>query len=475
MAINVWIIDADGVSIYLSGRGGQVYTGTDTPWTAQSTTPFKLANNDKTGNVWTPSAPPPIVIERGAPPFRVGADPVVRGYGNVDEPIGFQGYATTHDAMVGLLRLLRRALGSALTSRPAILAVQPDGASQPAYFEILSAWVQEQADSTMGGEARSAAQLAAGARAVLRGVIQIRRTPFAGRLGGGETVINGVTVANTGTGGTANTASMGTSGSGDQTTAGGPLNVTVDSSGLPWASQTADLFLATVASRAYTANTTNLAGVSNTTTGVNVTTISGVNVANFLTTRGLTGRVMLRATGVNTHLEVQVRCALTNGDVFFVSPWVRASGSGSVSVLLDMGRVPVPIYRLGLAGTPTLDIQVWVRSATGTNTAGTLGYVEWLACYTFGGVLSFTMPNQLYLESFVSRSGLPALPHPRPRAYTSSLRDVLAWRGRPPIYLPGAALYAAWRTPASNAHVTTEQAIITATHAPLYHTLRGNG
>lgn len=467
MASSITLIDHDGTTIHLAGTGTS-YTGSGSPWTSQATSPYQLSMNDRTP-VWTPTAAPPMVALDGGPPFRIGADLAMRGVGPVEETVGVQMYASSHDNAASLLRLLRRALNTAALTRPCILGIQPDGASQMVYHEILSATVQETTDF-INEEASVSTKL-------LRATITWVRSPLGGRLSSGETLINGVTISNTGTGTPDNMESLGSSGTGEFYNEGGPLNIRITPSA---GSPNGEIFLATVASRTFT--DTNNSLVTSSTTGASITTGTAA-AATFVTTRGVRGRLLFRITNASSNLEVRtVVSGASSTNPIYTSPWIRASPSGGgVNVLLDMGGfAPRYFYQEGQATTTDLSFSVQARSRDGSATTGVLDYHEYLVYYTFCAVTRSTGATSYttVIEQFYERSGRPAIPRPL-IAYThnaATFQFVERVRGRPPIYIPGASLYAAWRSLITvNEHTTSQTATLTATHAPLFHTLRGGG
>jgi hypothetical protein len=144
MAINIWLISG-GANYHLAGGSAlqTPYSGSGTPWTAQTTSPYELSLNDATGNIWVPLAAPAQAIYGGGPPFRIGQSLVTKSWANVTETVGVQLRATTHNNAVFLLRQLRQILNTALYSVPCVLAVQPDGSTNIAYYEIYNADIQE--------------------------------------------------------------------------------------------------------------------------------------------------------------------------------------------------------------------------------------------------------------------------------------------------------------------------------------------
>jgi hypothetical protein len=199
----------------------------------------------------------------------------------------------------------------------------------------------------------------------------------------------------------------------------------------------------------------------------------------FITNRALRVRLVGRITNASTNLQVRAGLVANTGYAYDrPSLGQNATTSGGTNALVDFGGVSFSaLYRAYPTGTMTLTVVIEARSTTGAATTGVLDYVEAIPYYTWAQVSRFESEGTLSIESFVERSGLPALPK-SPRAYTLSGSNYVATeqiRGRPPIYLPGASLYLAWRNPTTYEHSTSETATLTATHAPLFRTLRGAG
>lgn len=465
MAHQISLVDPDLGTIHLSGTGTP-WDGTGTPWTDQATSPFKLSMNSVTGGLYTPQAPAPFEIWRGGPPFRVGSDLSFRGYGLVDEPLGIQAYGASHDAAVGLIRRLRWALSRGASGAPAVLAVQPDGASQTVYYEVLSASIQETPDF-IHAEHRTPAQLAAGAVAMVRATIQWRRTPLGGNRGSWQTLVNEATVGNTGTGSPDNLEALGTSGLGDLIYEGSPLNVKLA------LANPREIFIATCAGRSYVERNDAISTTVTSEGGGPVGLTGSYNLASFVTNRRVKLRFMVRIASASTNL--QVRMAVGS----FRSPWQTAvPAGGSASVLLDCGYMSwSKLYRTAATGTHTMEWQVYVRSTNGASATGTLDYVELIPYYTWG-MLPASDVNTASIETFVQRASMPALPIPPRGSWWngSAFYAAVGLRGQAPIYLSGAQLYVAWRAATGgNAHSTGETGTLTVTHAPLYQTLRGGG
>lgn len=479
MTSSIYLIDASGTNIHLAGTGTP-YTGSGTPWTSQATSPYELSMNERTP-IWTPAAPLRQEIYGGGPPFSIGSALVARGYGNVEESVGVQMRATSHDNAVTLLRTLRRALASTLTSRPPILAVQPSGSSQTAYYEIYGATVQETTDF-INEEAGLATRL-------VRATITWVRSPFGGRLGGGETLINGVTVTNSSTTVTnPNLVSLGSNGAGDLTVEGGqPLNFSYTFS----ANVVPRAYVAVVAARHVQTASSALTG-----SGATLTLTSTTAFDPLLTNPNLRARLLARVTGANSELEVAGLMYFgTSGIPEFPTtrgPWVRAwTGGGAADVLLDLGDLAIPPLADTGFGIYEPRVRILARSVTGGATAGTLAVIEILLYYTFSEIRASRGMNTgnrtMELRTFTQTSGRPALPLPVARGYITDSghlsRPAVRLVGPVPCYIPGASLWTAWTDSPDGAtgtysgpvQNTAHTATLTVTQAPLYHTLRGGG
>lgn len=457
------------LSLHLNGDAVTPYTGTGTPWTSQATTPFRLSMNDGTGPDYTPQAPQPSPVLSGAALFRTGADLILEGFPPKQETMGVQIYGTSHDTAVAALQALRRILSVVAASSPVVLEVRPQGASNSVYFEVLSAVVQETPDF-LNKEVDSSK---------IRAQITWTLNPLGGR-GSGETLINAVSMGNTGTGSPDNLESLGTSGTGDMIYAGGPLNIT--STPGTWSSSTTEHLFATVFSRDYLANSTSL--TTSSTTGA--VAINGVGFANtldaFVVRRNLRGRILARITGTSTNLEIRARLGSYLGLNWHTGPWVRApTASGGSALLLDLGRFdPGFIYRVSTSSgaTRALYVSIDSRSTNGSSATGTMASMEALFYYTFGGVYVNSLTSgSVRVESYADVGSVVALPRPvsAHHVVSNNWAGAYPFRGRPPVYIAGAGLWVAMRDGSTWVSSTSATTTVTATHAPLFHTLRGNG
>lgn len=480
MASNIWLIAADGVNTvyFLSGLTGK-YTGSGTPWTTQANSPFVLANNDATGNVWTAQAAQTQAIYGGGPPYRIGASLIAKGWGNVTETVGLQIRATTHDNAVFLLRRLRQVLNTALFTLPCRLAVQPDGATNVAYYEIYHADVQELPNYIW----EKANNLF-----TLRVAVTWTRSAFGGLLTTAETAISAQTFANTGTGTPDNVVGYNTM-SGDLIHEGQPLNVVFAPANVAGRSL-ARLYLASYFSRTYST----VAGApfsTSSTTGVTFYTHTNWNATSVLTNRGIKPRQVLRCSSApSSNLQLRIRmffAAASLGVPFYTGPWFTPLAS---SWYVDCGTFPTDVIRRSKDLTSqSIIFQLQGRSTNGSSASISPTYLEQLLYYDWcrldqgtAGLLTTDGTNYLLVDQFAEQSQAALLPHYPGLALsvltTTPADEVWTVRGTLPRYYEGAGLYAAWQdqnstTPADLEHTTTRQATVTVTHAPLYRTLRG--
>ncbi len=455
-------IIANGTTIYLNNSNGVPTSGGSAQ--GPSTTPWMLRSPE-----WTVHASVPETLFTGGPPFRNGSSPVSAAYPNVTETIPLVLNGGTHDTLVARLQQLRQLTRMTPVFSQPILYAQPSGATNPVYFEILAVSCQERAAD--GGESP-------GEGATFIHVdLTITHSALGGVLSAGETLLNAVAYTNTGTGTPDNIAPYNT-GSGDLIYEGGPLNIKIAS-----VSDFPDRFiLASVLNRACDV-TAGLPGTyaTSSTTGA-FATVSSFTTTAFYTRPRLKLRILMRFSAVSANAQVRLGWQLTGGSpISFPTDWITPPAS---ACLVDAGIGPVPDVghasrQAGLITFPYL----YIRSTNGASASVTLSYFEYLLYYDFCTLqLSSQMTHTpagdyVLLDSFAETFGAVALPHTTPSAaiYTSTDNpgSTAIIRGRIPRYFSGASLYAAWA--GLGVHSTTATATITATHAPLYQTLRGGG
>lgn len=462
MANNVRLI-YDGTNYYISGGGSSqtAYTGSGTPWTSQSTTPYEIAMNDVMGERYTPQAPEPLAVYGGGAPFSIGQHLAYKGYGNVTETIPIQMVATSHDSAVFLLQQLRRILSTALFSVPCILAVQPNGATNIVYYNIYHATVQE--DPRFLNEEAGLNRI--------RALITWTRSAFGGLATTAETVLSSASYGNTGTGSPDNVVAYST-GSGDLIYEGQPLNLQIA------ASDISKLYLSSIYERTYTTTGTSTPSTSST-TFVDGASITSIDVANAMTRRGLKCRILMQLTSPASNVEVRIVVriggSIQTGTLY--TSGAIAPGTTTPQIV-DFGGFSLDAIRDTNTANAQIDVKLQIRSTNGSSASVTLTFTEILLYYNFF-VVSTTDATDTKVVTFVERAGMACLPLATPTAFrwstaSSIASDLYTFRGTPPRYYSGASLWAA-KVRAAGTRVTGDTFTITATHAPLYHTLRGGG
>jgi hypothetical protein len=435
MPLDVRII-SNGTTYYLTNSNNQPTQGGSA--TAPNTTPYSINVKE-----WTQTAARREMIYSGAPPFRVGSSPLYAGYNNVTETLEIGISGSNSDNVASLIRTLRTVLNTALYTVPALLYWQPNAASQPVYFEIYNADVQE-----IG----SWQNPSAGFSQVLCKVTWTR-SAVGGLLTTGQTLFNLTTVTNTGAS-NANTVPLGTSGLGDFIYNGSPLNVvlTTTSGGFiniyTW-------YLAVIAAQSWI-------------TGAAINTAT----AYFPNTPWPVGahlRVLAYLSGSLS--TTQIRATITNGswgNLVYRSPWVDAPLQG----IYDLGGVSLSKTYDRLS--PISQFYVSIGSQNGTPN---LGAINILQAYTFCNTRwpLITQSNiQYQITTFNEISNMACLPYSFANAslYDANgfLLNTTQLVGTPPAYYSGASL---WSMLSRNN--LTQQSRLLCIHAPLYHTLRGNG
>ena len=473
MASNTRLISG-GVNYYLAGgSAAQVpYAGSGTPWTVQTTTPFELSLNDATP-IYTPAPAPTVPILGGGPPFRLGRSLIAKSYDTVTEQVGIQLRATSADNATALLRMLRQVLNTTLFDSPCVLAVQPDSFTNTTYFELLYADVPELPSYVM--------ENASGA-AIFRAVITWVRT--IGSAGALTTLINAQTITNRSSGSPDDVESLGTL-AGDLIYEGQPLNVLITP-----ASWIGRLYLATVYERV----NTSVASTKTTTTNIDFTAAT-VTVTNARNRSGLKLRILARFDTFTAPSKIRLQAKVFDSTGAFTIknlPGTGAAGTlplpatAAASTLLDFGYVDLSAIRSVLSSTLGIKIVMTLYSSDGTSVTAKLDYIECLLYYTFcsfdnAGIVS---PESLYIEQAndynVNGIVVPSVPARVYQLLSSSWQGnpTTIYRGSLPRAYSGASLYLGWlkfTAQTNDTHTTTDTATVTATHLPLFHTLRGSG
>lgn len=458
MALDVRIISG-GTTYYLVNSSGSPTAGGAA--TGVSTTPYSLQ-----GAKWTQNATPRLITYAGGPPFGVGSKPVYAGFGNVTETIGIGIKGSSSDNTISLIRTLRQILNTALFSLPAILYWQPNGASSPAYFEIYSADVQETGDWLNPATGFTDA------------LVQVTwtRSAFGGRLTTPETLVSAASYRSAFSGSPLCYTAMST-GSGDLIYDGQPLNVTVTSS----SAAQPTLYLGAIHSVITDASTQTVTTTS--TTGAYSAASDSISMGTtLLSNQGLKARLFMLINGSYSGALPDFQAVVSLSTVYgagsgvvYQSPWVgRPTASDT---LWDMGTIPTSW--LANSGMTTIAPWLRVRSTTGASTTVTIANWYVVLYYTMCRITG--IETESITRSFVEQSGRVCLPLQRPMTWAPSTGTptyLSPLIGTPPRYVSGASLFVHNRISyAYNSVSTTTPSTytVTATHAPLYTTLRGNG
>lgn len=462
---NTVALISEGVTYFLSGAGTD-YTGSSSPWTVESTSPYSLSMNDVTGAAFIPSPPPPQAIFSGGPPFSLGRTLLYSGYDNVTETFGLQLNATTKDNAIALLNQIRNAMSTALFSQPPILSVK--SGTNTGYYEILIAHVPENSLYLKEPDGQWRAQ------------VTWTRRPLAS-TSALTTLQNGITVTNSGTGANNNTRSLSTL-TGDLQYEGEPLNIKIDP-----VTGGAYFYLATVYQRIY--NATGITGTTTTSStggsaAFNDATATITNPAR--TRNGLRFRVMLRVTAFSAKAQVRVQLiSAQSSENLWIGPWVQANATGTTQVDCTPNGVPLDIIRKAGLTTGDVNVGLVVRSIDGTSVSVTVQSCEYLLYYTFcrvdvvntqGGVGGSGL-DFLQIEQAQNLNGTAYLPTAGSAYVVSttggSLASIAQVRGQLPRAFSGSSLYLSWLTSAF-AHTNTDTAAVTTQLLPLYRSARGN-
>lgn len=464
MALNVRIVSGS-TNYYLSGTSNASYAGTGTPWTAQATTPYELARNDVTGDVWAPTPPQQSNIYSGIQPFRNGQSLAYQSYPNKTELIGIQARGTTHDNAVALLRQLRNVLVSGI----AVLAVQPNGATNTVFWEIISGSIQETSGFCMAAEGAG----------FIRATITLVLAPW-GTGSAMQTIINAATFTNNGAddgfGGAGNFVAF-TDPTGDSATRGQPCSITMSGGDIALGG-VKTIYLATAQGLAHAVigevvNTTSTTGVA-----------AGSMSASFFQ-RARRYRVVVRVTTANALLQLRHVVSTTNSPAVSTGPWVTV-GAGAARYIdlggfvLDEALHTLMIAEMG--GAVSMVASIEARSTTGAAATGTVEYGEVIVADTWCKVITrgllddsavviasgtdVTLPTRAKVlpgQIAIARAAIG------PKAYRSS---ALLY-GTMPVACTSRWLYCAWDD--DGVHDSADQITITVKNVAQYATLAGAG
>jgi hypothetical protein len=453
-----------GSSVYLSG-GGTVYTGSGTPWGTESTSPYQFSLADTTGPSYTPSTSPGQMQYIGGPPFQTGSRPLYNGYGNVVESFGLNVTADSKDNAQALVKQLHAWLNTALYTLPPLLAIQ--GGTSTVYYEIYQASITVLPSYIIEPEGRWRCQ------------VTWTRSATGGRQSTGQTVVSAVTMNNRGTTAPTNNTAYST-GSGDLTSEGSPLNIVCtgnNSSGLTYGG-TSKTFLATILSNTYVVSGATL--TSSSTGGALLGSRSTFDLSTLYTNRGVRLRICANAI-LASGTWIQARCYFgtgTSGTQIYQSPWVPNQGI-AVSSFHDLGYLPNDIVRRvkGLTA-PNLYTDFYVKGNGGSKSY-TLTDTQFILYYDWCNLeLDTWQGNEvIQVDSFPEQTNAALLPY-APKAWhqltSTAPKSPGRIRGTAPRYFTGSRLFYAFNR-SDGTYSGTDNWTFTATHAPQYLTLRGNG
>lgn len=397
--------------------------------------------------------------------------PVAQSYDNVEEPFEIFVKGATADACVANKRALDLALRTARYTAPCVISLKAKGQTNTGYAEIYSANTQE-GPEFIGKEAGAFMMRVSGTWV---------RSAFWGASALDATGVATTTFTNNGSG---NLTALGAL-SGDLIYEGSPLNLKVD--GPAAATTNVDtLWLATAKSRVKTTHTT---AVGATTTSTSAHSTTGIDATPLLANKGVDLAIFVRFSSLTNGHKAQFAIQITSDDGKNITPITAWQSLPVLSIgttnMLYAGTFSLDGQRVPIATALPIELRFHLKSIDGTSVACTVDYTEAVFAYAVAeitqditsGLTYGSGGNLLYLTTAQNLNGSAWLPLIPPRVYVALSAGVnptytLSQRGRAPTGISGASLWAAW-TSTNGAHVTTDTLRLTATHAPLYRTLRG--
>lgn len=427
---------AGGTTYYLkpSGQARTAFTGTGTPWTASSTTPFAIQQDDVTG--------PRLSLRPAVGQRIVGIGPAIATLTTTDItyetiereiPIGIS--ATTRENALDAKQVLMRALDTWSVGLPAQLSVKPDGVTAAVYWEILGAsWADT--DISWNDEMRAT---------LLRGVITLLVRPFGGKdADSGDLIFSSQSFNNTVT---TDTRSMGSTGAGDLTNEGQPLNLAISP-----ATTQARFLMASVAERIAVTG-----GFGSTTVTTSFTSVgsAGLNLFNLMTRPNLAVRLVVDATisssGSTDYIDgIKADLQLNSGGTYHTAEFQGLSTTAARR-LFDFGDIPIPILPFDGHDTANVSLTVTLsmRKSSAVNTVSCLiNYVEVLLYWEYCTIstVGVTSSEALVISSYPVQTGRTSLPYPEAQARRvggNQVKSFAAIEGEVPRYRRGASLWLA--------------------------------
>lgn len=460
MATDVRLI-ANGVTYYLSNSTGSPVSGGAA--TAAATTPFALLNDG-----WAMQAAQPAAAYSGGPPFRLGSTLAYQSYPNTVQSIPLTVSGSSHDNAASLLRNLRQQINQAISGLACVLYYQPSTATNPLYYEVQSGAIQERPDPT--NPVRGFAYLEAD--------MVLTLYPLGGLLSSGETLLNAQTFTVAGSTVTLPTNSFAYSaGAGDFIYEGSPLNIKVTPTTA--SSDIGELWCASVwaAASATSNNALNAPG------GTAITALWTPSTA--LSHNGSKLRVIARVSNT-TGGAVSKYYIILRGSSGTGAPAIWSSLSTGISPtiestgLVDFGPIPVDVFRSISPLTGSITVEFYATKTAGTCTLISVEFLIYTDFCKITGILATQASSRyLWLNGFRAKSNQICLPTAQSATNLTSadaLYSPCVLRGQLPRYFSGSSLWMNWLDSTGNNTATgTRAASVTATHGPLWFTMRGAG
>jgi len=417
-------------------------------WDAATTTPFRLASNDVAGEKWRPQSAPKQVLWSGGPPMTDGRLPIGQSVDTVTESIVIQGYAVNHQDAITLKQLIEQRLSLAYYDAPMMLEYN-DG-SGAAYYEILSADTQE--DSRYIHDEAG--------RGLIRIVITWVRSPFA-TPGNGNTVLNAISLANTGN----DLKSLGAL-YGELLYLGQPLNLTF-SGGAFTTAGVRNLWIASVYNTTF--DTPNYAFSTTSTSGVAVWSTATASAALLAATKL---RILARVASPSANLQLRV-VVTWGGDTIYTGAWI--TGGSTSGAIYDLGYLDFPPAARRNGGSTSLSYTIYARSTNGSAATGTLSWRVALNYLTFCKITANSYVGAVHrLLRYIDTSNGCRILNPPVYSTVSGVPSPTAiLAGQAPLAYQNASLWIVWDS--AGAHDNTATATLTASYVPLYRTLIGPG
>jgi hypothetical protein len=430
------------------------WNGTIANFSTSTTTPFRLAMNDVTGERYAPRAPETTLSVSGGAfgPYQ----PLAIQRSTVTETIPLQIVGQTRALAQEAASILHRVLQSATVDGPALLFIEPESGDGTVVWRVFRGAVQETAQ-TFNEEA---------SQKTYRVQLLIERDAV-GVNGTIEQLFNSTTFTN-GIG-QAFPATL----NGEYATVGQPLSLILDGT---WLSSAALKTLLIGIAKSEAVATGSSSAVTSSTSGVLISgataslTVAEIGPALF--------RALVTVTGPSANLQIraELRYGNSTGQILYQSPWLSTGSVGTQ--LVDCGGVAIDLPTRGaLFAGKTMACLVYARSSNGSATTGNVTRTVILNLATWSKLItvqSTGTADTVELESFAQyNTGSGVFTPIPPIAYVSNggvLRQRVPIRGTPPVALAGYRLFLAGYD-GSN-YDTTDTIIVTARHLPMYATAR---